>query len=607
MKIEICKGNYEKPGVERQGDIITFTVWNVEQKECELVLYPRNKEKPRHIPMQAGTLDTAVYSVGLRNFNPQEFDYNFEIDGTIRPDPFAKRITGREKWANNHQENREIKSSFYFETYVWRGDKLPKIPKEDMVMYKLHVRGFSMGMPKETKDKGTIAALERKIRYFKELGVTTLELMPIYEFEEIIALMKERNEICPPDKINYWGYTLGNYFAPKAAYLGEGNDTSKLKQFIAKLHRNQMECVLEFHFDKKLNPLFSLEVLRYWAREYHVDGFHLLCDASVAHLAAQDVYLSGRKLFFEHFPDEILDKGCHAMELFSYNDAFTYAVRKLMNRQDGNLGDFTGQMRRQHEQQGFINYIASNNGFALYDLFTYSQKYNQANGEENLDGIDRNYSSNCGEEGPSRKKRVNEFRIRQIKNALAAVFFSQGIPLLWMGDEDGNTQQGNNNAYCQDNAIGWKDWRKDKKAKEIRDFVKLMSAIRKSYPILHNPLPMRMEDYNRVGCPDLSYHGERGWQLDCDINHPLVGMMYCGKYAKRASKEEYLYLGYNFHQTSQQLALPDLPRKMTWSIIMDTGAEETFEKISLSKKNDRTLAIKKQSVCLLLGEEAKNE
>lgn len=452
------------------------------------------------------------------------------------------------------------------------------------------------------KEKGTFRGVEKKLPYLKNLGITTVEFMPIYEFEEIFAQDSFQHEIFPSDKINYWGYTRGNYFAVKASYLGEGNTSKALKQLVRAMHRNGMECILEFYFDDKLNPHYILDVLHYWAEEYHVDGFHVICNSSVAELIARDYRLNGRKLFFDWFPEELCEPEHSEMKLFSYNDAFLYSVRKVMNHQGGTIQEFADNMRRQQKNQGFVNYLATNNGFNLHDMFAYSEKHNQENGEENKDGIAWNFSDNCGEEGPSKKKHVNRQRERKMKNALCALMFGQGVPLIWMGDECGNSQMGNNNPYCQDNEISWKRWDMMKRSRELVQFFQKLVEIRQKYPILRNPIPMELADYRRSGYPDLSYHGDSGWRMDVDGNDKEIGMMYSCKYAVEDEKlnDEYIYVGYNFSTLAQSLALPALPKKYRWYYVMDTGREETFGEDALPPEA-RSFELQRQTVCMLVG------
>ena len=604
MNPELCKGNYKKLGRNMNGDVTTFSVHNKERKECILLLYQKNGNEPLRIPMQEDPNQTFVYSVGVKGLPSQGYEYIFELAGEQVLDPYATCIWGREQWGTKRPKESNIRCRVkQDEPYNWGTDRMPGILKQDMIMYKLHVRGFSMLAELEEREKGTFKGIERKLSYLKELGITTLEFMPIYEFEEIFAKDTYLHERFPEDKINYWGYTRGNYFAVKSSYLGAGKTEIELKQLIHKIHENGMECILEFYFDNKLSSHYVLDVLRYWAEEYHVDGFHVICDAKTAEFVANDYRLGGRKLFYDWFSDEQCEKDRHEMQLFSYNDGFLYGVRKLMNHKTGSVRDFTDQMRRQHMQQGFVNYLASNNGFCLYDIFSYKQKRNLANGEDNHDGVVWNFSTNCGEEGPSKKKCVNQLRLKQIKNALCALMFAQGVPLLWMGDECGNSQNGNNNAYCQDNATGWKSWDNEKWNRDIISFCQELVVLRKQFSILRKATPMEFSDNNRTGFPDLSYHGKTGWLLHIEDDSRTIGLLYSCSYQEEAKETEdaLIYVGYNFERRERTLALPVLPPEYRWYYIMDTGQEDIFfrEEKKVLGPNVRTFEIQKQSICVL--------
>ncbi len=600
MDYEIVSGNYNTLGVERHGAVTTFTLENRDQKPCVLLLHPKDGGTPERIPMKTGEIAAGLVSVGLKNLPLNRYDYSYEIGGVPVLDPYARKIVGRETWGDVTRKETEITCGFLRdEKFQWGDDALPHIPKEDMVIYKLHVRGFSMLQKAKAEERGTLRGVERKLSYLKELGITTLEFMPIYEFEELFAQDPFQRESFPADKINYWGYTVGNYFAPKSAYLGPGRTGKAFKQLVQKLHRLHMECVLEFYFPGEISPYYAVEALRCWAGEYHVDGFHLIGSRELADLVAQDPYLSGRKLFYDWFSEEQCEPKRRTMELFSYNDAFLYSVRKVMNQQEGSLEEFAANMRRQQKYQGFVNYLATNNGFTLYDVFSYTEKRNRANGEENRDGLSVNFSSNCGEEGDSRKKHVLKLRERQVKNALCVLMFAQGVPLLWMGDECGNSQQGNNNAYCQDNEIGWKSWENSKGRRELTDFFKMLAHLRRQYPILRSPNPTEFRDQWGTGYPDLSYHGTCGWQMEGMGAAKVLGMMYSGP-KEAGRKEEYLYIGYNFSAADQALALPDLPKGYGWRRVLDTGREEAFAE-EFPAETERTFKMQARSVCLLEG------
>lgn len=634
MNFQICSGNHEEAGVTKKKDIISFSKQAARNSICYLLLYPKDNSPALKIPMKTqGNCDT-VYTVGIQGLDWKNYDYNFEINGEEVTDLYARKITGREVWGDearrpkelksepfipqkekrkmeqlqgksilaekrqkeeNHAE--KVKSSFYFSDFKWKDKVYEGVKKEDMVIYKLHVRGFSMGMPGNGSRRGTVEAVERKLDYFKELGITTLLFMPMYEFEELLLLDKSKQQTQRKDLINCWGYTVGSYFAPKASYLGKGNNPDNLKRLIQKMHEKQMECILEFYFPRKINPHLIIDVLRYWNREYHVDGFRILGCPAVAELLAQDSRLSGCKLFFEGFSEDLAqDRQRFGPSLFTYNEEFLYETRKMLNRQGGSIYEFACQMRRQQECQGYVNFIAENNGFTLWDVFSYEHKHNDQNLEENRDGTDWNCSANCGQEGISRRRQVNELRRRQVKNALAVIFLAQGIPMLWMGDECGNSQRGNNNAYCQDNEIGWKDWKRTAASRQLISYVERLSGLRREYPMLRSAHPFHLQDYNNKGCPDLSYHSDGAWKMDFGMNRGFLGMFYFGAYT---GQKENLYIAWNFQTVPQKFALPG---GMKWKLLLNTAAEPAVLEQPGELGHIREFQAEEQSVCLLMGE-----
>lgn len=632
MNFQICTGIQEQAGVTRQEDKILFSVQAPKDAECKLMLYPRDNGSVLKIPMKAEDNRKTLYTVGVQGLDWEKYDYNFQVEAKELTDPYARRITGREIWGDERrrptqwqaepfvpqrekkrraqegaeragfgkaqqQENKEIKvkSAFYFSEFEWKKDKFPQIAKEDMVIYKLHVRGFSMGMRNDNVKRGTVGAIENRLGDLKKLGITTLLCMPLYEFEEILALDKDKELKDSKTQINYWGYTTGNYFAPKASFLKE-NNPDELKRLILKMHQKNMECILEFYFPEKINPHLIIDVLRFWRKEYHVDGFRIIGSRAGAQLAAQDAKLGGCKLFFDEFPEEMAqDLERFGPELYTYNERFLYEVRKILNHQGGNTYEFACQMRRQQAQQGFVNFVAENNGFTLWDVFSYEYKHNELNGENNRDGNYYNYSTNCGQEGFSRRKPVLDLRKRQVKNALTVLFFAQGVPMLWMGDECGNSQDGNNNAYCQDNEIGWKDWKNNMGSRQITTYVRELAKLRKSYPMLRSPNPYRLMDYANHGCPDLSYHSDGGWRIDFDMNRSFIGMFYAGEYVHA---RESIYIAYNFQYATQKFALPG---NMEWKLLLDTSREDTVLEEPKMVGRVQEFRVREQSICLLLG------
>ena len=289
---------------------------------------------------------------------------------------------------------------------------------------------------------------------------------------------------------------------------------------------------------------------------------------------AQDPLLSHTKIFSEGFAlDEIYEeKAVPAFRnLAEYNDGFMLDARRFLKGDEGQLTAITSRARRNPKRNGVINYMANHNGFTLTDLVTYDEKHNEANGEANRDGTDVNYSWNCGEEGPSRKKRLLKLRSRQLRNAFVILLLSQGTPLIYAGDERGNSQSGNNNAWCQDNELSWIPWKTGKTETALLEFVKGLIAFRKAHPVFHQDRELQMTDYLSCGYPDVSYHGRQAWFGDFENYSRSVGILYAGDYVE----DDFFYVAYNMHWMPHEFALPGLPADRKWRIALDTGLEGT--------------------------------
>lgn len=270
---------------------------------------------------------------------------------------------------------------------------------------------------------------------------------------------------------------------------------------------------------------------------------------------------------------------------------------------EGDLNEFFCQQRKQNSVEGFVNYITNNNGFTLWDLFSYCEKHNLENGEDNCDGNSFNYSSNCGVEGNTRKRYIDNLRKKQVRNALAMEFLAQGVPLVLGGDEFLNSQQGNNNAYCQDNKTGWLNWKKQKKETWLSEFIKNLTDFRREHPIIASEHPMELNDYGRKGFPDLSYHGESAWISSIPADRQAAGILYCGEYEKKTDQtpDDYIYIGYNFHSGLSHLALPKLPQNKKWYLLMTTAAENSFLPEKEILEDQHLLAIEGQSINIVIG------
>lgn len=622
MGYQIREGNYEELGLVRKGGEAIFTFEGEREDDCSILLYGKNQEVTERILVPREYCRGAVRSVSVSGLPQKNLKYNYEINGNVKTDDYARRIIGREKWNDfgRSKWNYTICGGDVLSDFDWQGDVPPEVPRSRMVMYKLHIRNFSMDAGLRGSVRGTFGAVLEKIPYLKSLGITTIEFMPIYEFEEVLLTeqagtppylrweSREEDRIKPPEKrptgrINCWGYAPGNYFAPKASYSSTPQADLEWKTLIRELHKNGMECIMEMYFDERVNQNLILDALRFWVREYHVDGFHLIGDSIPVTVIAQDLLLSRTKIYYSGFAPLLLEQEKPYHRLYVYSDEYLYPARKILNHMGGDLNEFLCQQRKQHKVQGFVNYVANHDGFTLADVFRYAEKHNEANGEDNHDGNNWNYSNNCGVEGKTRKRFVENTRRRQMKNAIAMLFTAQGVPLLYAGDEFANSQEGNNNAYCQDNRISWLNWKNREQYAWLHSFVRQMAEFRREHPILSLDIPFRQSDYRRKGLPDLSYHGESAWITTVPAEQQAAGVLYCGSYARKedGSPDEFIYVGFNFHNGLSSLALPKLPAKQTWRLVMDTAREAPFLEEPQLLENQQFLPLSGQSVSILIG------
>lgn len=619
MKNVIKEGKYEKLGVQQQQDNVIFTFCGEKEDRCFVVLINKKDGSRERIEVPEEYCLGSLRSIQIYRLNTEDYVYYYEINGEVIMDPYARRVVGREIWNNAERKDRgyEVFGGFAKEKFDWKEDKAPEIPRGDMFLYKLHVRGFTMDGG--GRNPGTFKALMNRIGYLQKLGVTTVELMPVYEFEEMpipvqiqlpdyIQWESESEDVIQPvikeetrGQLNYWGYGTGNYFAVKVSYASEPEFASReYKMLIRRLHEHGMECIMEMHFPEGTNHNLILDALRYWVMEYHVDGFHLIGESIPVTAIVQNNLLSRTKIFCEKFEQTVADASRKYKNLYVYKEEYMYPARKVLNHLNGNMREFIDQQRKQGTCWGYVNFIASNNGFTLADLFMYNDRHNEANGENNLDGNAWNFSNNYGVEGPTRRRFVNSLRRLKWRNSMMMLFLAQGVPMLWSGDEMGNSQQGNNNAYCQDNPVGWMNWKNEKTHKKELIFLRQLAEFRKEHPILSNEMPFQFSDYRGFGFPDLSFHGESAWILEPSVGGLCIGMMYCGAYSSDESKSEDVYVGYNFFSAVSTLALPQLPKNRGWYRVMDSADEIPYLEIPV-RQEDPFLLMKPQSICVLVS------
>lgn len=552
-------------GCTVEGKNVNFSVAVPEGQTCELILYKRggrasvfSKEMLRSDV--AGNL--RFLSVDLDD--PEAYEYCYRIGGKVIPDPYGKAFSGREHWSvSKGQEKRKLRTRIVADTFDWGEAKLPHLKKEEVIAYSLHVRGFTKHSSSGVKNKGTFDGVTEKIPYLQTLGINQIHLMPVYEFDE-----NQRH-------VNYWGYGKAYFFAPKASYAA-GDPVAEMKTMVRQMHLAGMEVVLEMPFVEGTSFSMILDCLRYWVMQYRVDGF--IVNPYICNLdeLTKDPVLAGSK---------ILKK----------EDSFQNVMRRFLKGDEGMIQDVIWQLKNQDTQ--LYNYIASHNGFTLYDVVSYDGKHNEANGENNLDGPDYNYSWNCGAEGSSRKKAVNALRKNQIFNAFFLLLFAQGTPCILSGDEFMNTQKGNNNAYCQDNLISWLDWNQLSKQEELYTFVCRMIALRKA--CMKQTMKKAEDPAGRNRIPQISYHGEDAWQMPAGRASRQLGVFYHDD-----STEKDFYIAYNMHWLSHSFALPTLPKEKEWTCIAGTKEGVLDEKEAVPVK-EKKVQLKERTIKVFVGRQAK--
>ena len=288
MNLVVKEGNYLTLGATVAKNQVTFTFEGEKEDLCRIVLISKETQEREVVEVPAEYCLGALRSITISGMNPQNYNYIYEINGVESLDPYAKAVVGREIWgdAERMKKRNTVSAGFLTENFSWGEDKCQELSKSEMIMYKLHVRGFSMGNKTAGKTKGTFTAVKNKIPYLKELGVTTVELMPVYEFEEMpvqkelpqvpdyVKWDTEKTDMIQPvvldnndKKINYWGYGPGNYFAVKASYAAEPQKASvEFKKLIKTLHENGMECIMEIFFPEETNHNLIMDTLHYWVR-----------------------------------------------------------------------------------------------------------------------------------------------------------------------------------------------------------------------------------------------------------------------------------------------------------------------------------------------------
>ena len=580
--IKVYRGNPLLMGVTVIGDEVNFAITAKYGSNCQVVLYEKGKdEEVARIPFENAQVIGNVYAMSVSGLDYSKYYYNFSVDGEIVTDEYAKALSGKKNWGKACDN---LKGIIINDDYDWQQDAPLNIPFDETILYRMHVRGFTKHATSKVKHKGTYLGIVEKIPYLKELGINMIELMPAYEFNEIkkenATSMKGQFAIESP-VLNYWGYTDGYAFAPKASFAWTstpGGEVEEFKYLVRELHKNGIEISMEFFFPQGTNPKLILDCLHYWVMEYHIDGIHANCEEAVMRMIETDNLLCTTKIFTYSFSNntDFYSRKSEIRNIANFNDDFMVCARRSIKGDEDMLNTMAYKIKANPPGVAVVNYVANHNTFTLYDTVSYDRKYNEANGENNRDGAVYNYSWNCGAEGDTRKRKIMDLRKRQIKNALCLVFLSQGVPMLYAGDEMCNSQKGNNNPYCLDNEISWTNWNTNAMAKEILEFTKNIIAFRKKHKVLHLSQETRQMDYKSYGLPDMSYHGTKAWYADFSHFNRHFSVMYCGKYAllDKAGEEQDIYIAYNMYWENQEFGVPSARNKKKWHLEFSTDGNK---------------------------------
>ncbi len=647
---QVRPGFYEINGATAIPGGINFTIHSNQATSCELLLFKRHEEKPFAVlPFPNHYRIGNSYSMIVFHLSLDNLEYAYRMDGPYNPakglifdktkvllDPYAKAVAGLRQWGVDEVTNDSYRARVVKDDFDWGDCKQPLTPTEDLIIYELHVRGFTMHESSKVDFPGTFDAVVQKLPYLKQLGVTAVELMPVFEFDE----MHDHREHDGKHLIDYWGYNTVSFFSPNTAYCSKpeyNKEGNELKRVIKLLNENGIEVFLDVVFNhtaegNERGPFFSfkgidnniyymltpdgyyynfsgcgntincnhpivrqfiIDCLHYWVIAYRIDGFRFDL-ASILGRNEDGSPMSKPPLLESLAFDPILGKvkliaeawdagGMYQVGTFpswnrwmEWNGKYRDDLRSFLKGDNGKeqaaANRITGSpdIYNPNERGCFasINFLTCHDGFTLHDLYTYNHKHNEANGWNNTDGTNDNYSWNCGVEGETDDPEVNKLRRRMVKNACVTLMLSRGIPMFFAGDEFGNSQFGNNNAYCQDNEVSWLDWNLLEKNKDLFDFFQYMIWFRKHHRIIRNDTKPCSLNY-----PFISQHGLHPFWCDYQSNHHYIGILYAG--TNSVGEDRLVYLALNAFWEEQTVELPMTPAGYKFFVVVDTYQENS--------------------------------
>ena len=634
-------------------DVVNFSVYSKDATSCTLVLFHYGDAEPyAEILIPEDCHVGSVYAIMVFDLDWENVEYGYRFDGPydlrngycfdktkVVLDPYAKLVSGREKWHTRQYPQHslfEFRGRIIRDDYEWEGDRQLNTPFKDLVIYEVHVRGYTNDPSSGVRNRGTFAGLVEKIPYLKELGVNCVEFMPLFEFEEFFPAISD--EYC-----NYWGYSTVNYFSPKAGFAAMGPmglAADEMKNMVKTLHKNGIEVILDVVFnhtaefgdggeyisfrgvDNKTyylmnpdgtysnlsacgntfncnNPIvrnFILDSMRYWVSDYHIDGFRIdeapifargqdgepLVSPPLVESLKNDPILSKAKLISEGWDPA----GLNTIGKFPHGWAdWNPGVRDTLKRFAKGMAEYGPELTRRIEgspdmfygrsPDASVNYVTSHDGFTLYDATAYNVAHNEGNAyTSSMDTDFDNCSWNCGVEGETDDPQVLALRRRQMKNIMTILMLSRGVPMFWAGDEFANTQYGNNNAFTCDSKTSWLDWNRLEEFRDVFEYVRRLIAFRKAHPVIRRD--EFFVGHNSSGYPELSWHGERPWEFDRDQPFLTFAFMYSEPaWDFGTDGDSFIYCAYNSHWEDHTFELPIVPEGMSWRVVL-SSADESF-------------------------------
>jgi isoamylase len=683
--ISIWPGKPYPLGAKVSPEGTNFALFSENATGVDLCLFDRPNDAHESARIRMAEVTDNVWHCFLPKITSGQL-YSYRTHGVYEPkeghrfnefkllaDPYARAIAGLIHWSdvmfayalgeNDGDLDKDVrdnaaglpKSVVVSDDFDWAGDQSPDVPLAESIIYEVHVKGFSKRCPHIPEEiRGSYAGLasDFSIEYFKKLGVTAIELLPVHHFVNDEHLEKKGLS-------NYWGYNSIGYFAPHSAYSSSGilgEQVTEFKQMVRRLHAAGLEVILDVVYNHtgegnhlgpslcfrgadnmsyyRLSPenrryymdytgcgnslnmmhprvlQLIMDSLRYWIVEMHVDGFRFDLASTLARelhevdrlsaffdIVHQDPIISRVKLIAEPWD---VGEGGYQVGNFpvlwaEWNGKYRDCMRKHWKGDEGTIGEFASRLTGSsdlYQQDGkrpyaSINFITAHDGFTLNDLVSYNEKHNEANGEGNRDGDTHNNSWNCGVEGPTDSEEINVLRRRQMRNLLATLFLSQGVPMLSGGDEFARSQSGNNNVYCQDSELSWFSWERNEMQEALTAFVMKLIRFRKEHPVFRRPKFFQGRPIRGLGIKDIMWVNAFGKEMNDEewsTGHALsVGVLLSGQAMDvhdsrgRPITDDTFALIFNAQPQNLRFRLPRIrSSRAAWELFLDTSRELGF-------------------------------